>query len=63
MNHEHEAMFDGRMGADPYVLYKTFHVKRAQMAWWISDEIGLYEVLRDGALSVDEVQEKLGFRT
>jgi len=62
MNHDHLAMFDGRLGADPYVVYKIHHAERARLAWWISEEIGLYEVLRDGALSVDEVREKLGLQ-
>ena len=53
-------MFDGRLGADPYVIYKIHHAERARMAWWISDEIGLYEVLRAGALSIEEVRSELG---
>ena len=62
MHNKHQAMFDGRMGADPYVIYKIHHAERAQMTWWISEEIGLYEELKDGALSIDEVRDKLGLQ-
>ncbi len=58
----HQAMFDARMGADPYVIYKIHHAERARMAWWISEEVGLYEALRGGPLSVDQAREKLGLQ-
>ena len=59
MSNEHMVMFDGRVGSDPYVIYKIHHAERARMAWWICEEIGLYEALRDKPLSVDEVRKAL----
>jgi hypothetical protein len=47
-------MFDGRTGADPFVFYKLGHVWRAEMAWKLSEELGLYEALRDGPCTIEE---------
>lgn len=55
-------MFDGRTGPDPFVFYKFGHVWRAEKAWILSDDLGLYEVFRDGPASVEEVGIRLGLQ-
>lgn len=55
-------MFDGRSGPDPFVFYKLGHVRRAERAWMLSDELGLYEIFRSGPASVAEVARRLGLQ-
>jgi len=53
-------MLDGRKGGDPYVFYKLMHVRRAQQAWMLSEDVGLYEALRAGPASLDEICGRTG---
>lgn len=53
-------MLDVRPGPDPYVFYKMHHVDRARAAWALSEELGLYEALRDGPRTVQEVADRMG---
>ena len=55
-------MLEVRPGSDPYVFYKMGHVDRARTAWILSEEFGLYEALRDGPASVEEVTWRLGLQ-
>ena len=56
-------MFDGRTGPDPFVVYKMHHVWRAERAWILSEDLGLYEALRSGPASVEEVSHRMGLPT
>ena len=47
-------------GPDPYFAYKMHHVDRAKVAWALSEELGLYEALRDGPATVDDMCARLG---
>jgi hypothetical protein len=53
-------MLEVRSGPDPYVFYKMHHVDRARAAWALSEDLGLYEALRDGPRTVPEVASRLG---
>lgn len=53
-------MLSTRPGADPYFAYKFDHVRRAQAAWTLAEECGLYEALRAGPASVAEVARSTG---
>ncbi len=53
-------MLDVRPGPDPYVFYKMHHVDRARAAWALSEDLGLYEALRAGPLTVIEAASRLG---
>ena len=53
-------MLEVRPGPDPYIFYKTHHVDRARAAWALSEDLGLYEALRDGPRTVSEVADHLG---
>lgn len=55
-------MFDGIVGPDPFVFYKFHHVQRAQMACLLSEDLGLYEALRDGPASIGEVCARTGLQ-
>ena len=48
-----------RPGPDPYVFYKMHHVDRARVAWAVSEDVGLFEALRDGPRTVSEVANHL----
>ncbi len=52
-------MLEVRPGPDPYVFYKMHHMDRVRSAWALSEEIGLFEVLRDGPRTVSEVAKSL----
>lgn len=49
-------------GPDIYFAYKLHHVRRAQTAWVLSEEFGLYEALRGGPASIVEVSERIGLQ-
>lgn len=51
-------MFDGRTGPDPFVFYKMHHVWRAEKASTLSEDLGLYEALREGPASIDAVCQR-----
>jgi hypothetical protein len=36
-------MFDGKGGPDPFVFYKLHHARRAERAWALSEDLGLYK--------------------
>ncbi|MFA6110964.1 MAG: methyltransferase [Candidatus Latescibacterota bacterium] len=57
-------MLDGQPGSapDPYVFYKMHHVDRARRAWALSEELGLYEALRDGPLTLAELCARTGLQ-
>ncbi|MEW6752578.1 MAG: hypothetical protein AB1505_16570, partial [Candidatus Latescibacterota bacterium] len=50
-------MLDGPRGSapDPYVFYKLHHVERARRAWALSEDLGFYEALRSGPLTVEQI--------
>lgn len=48
-------MFDGPAGPDPFVFYKFHHVRRAERAWALSEDLGLYELFREGPASIEQV--------
>ena len=53
-------MLTTESGPDPHPADKMHHVDRAKVAWALSEELGLYEALRDGPVPVEQVSEKLG---
>ena len=57
-------MLDGLPGSapDPYVFYKMHHVERARRAWALSEDLGLYEALRDGPLTLAELCTRTGLQ-
>ncbi len=55
-------MFDGRSGPDPFVFYKMHHVWRAEKAALLSEDLGLYEALREGPASIEEVCQRTGLQ-
>ncbi len=55
-------MFDGVTGPDPYVFYKIHHVDRARYAWILSEDLGIYEVFRNGPKTIAEVCEETGLQ-
>lgn len=55
-------VFDAGTGPDPYVIYKLHHAWRAEKAWMVSADLGLYEVFRDGSLAPAQVCAKLGLQ-
>jgi hypothetical protein len=55
-------MFDGRTGPDPFVDYKMHHVWRAEQSRILSEDLGLYEALREGPASVEEVCRRTGLQ-
>lgn len=52
-------MLEVHPGPDPYVFYKMHHVERARAAWALSEDLGLYEALRDGPATVDQVAARM----
>jgi hypothetical protein len=57
-------MLDGPRGSgpDPYVFYKLHHVERASRAWALSEDLGFYEVLRDGPLTLEQICSRTGLQ-
>ena len=55
-------MLEVRPGPDPYIFYKIGHLDRARAAWLLSEEMGLYETLRDGPATVEDVAERTQFQ-
>jgi hypothetical protein len=51
-------MFDGK--PDPYIFFKMHHVWRAEKAWLLSADLGLYEALRCGSATIDDVCKRTG---
>lgn len=55
-------MISTASGPDIYFAYKFHHVRRAELAWTLSEEFGVYEALRDGPATVSEVGERTGLQ-
>ena len=55
-------LFDGPTGPDPFVFYKFGHVRRAEKAWMLSDDLGLYEWFRQGPASIEEICQRSGLK-
>ena len=55
-------MFRSRAGADPYVFYKIGHVHHVETAWRLSEDLGLYEALREAPATVEQVCTRTGLK-
>ena len=53
---------DGRTGPDPFVFYKMDHVWRAERAALLSEDLGLYEALREGPALIGEICQWMGLQ-
>lgn len=51
-------MLEVRPGPDPYIFYKLNHLDRARAAWLLSEELGIYEALRDGPSTIGEISQR-----
>lgn len=55
-------MFERINPDDPYVFYKIMHVERAEKANLMCEEFGIYEALRNGSSTLDEVCARTGLQ-
>lgn len=57
-------MLDGQpvSAPDPYIFYKMHHVERARWAWILSEDLGFYEALRNGPLTLAELCTRTGLQ-
>ena len=47
---------------DPYLFFELLHTRRAEMAWWLSADLGLYEALSGGPETLEHLCAQLGLQ-